>query len=79
MSDRLKRLAFRPKILAYHGEVFTVHRMKSHDQYDVAGDLGPFRQEPAERPLRTERCARASSSGPALRIRTLQLPTVEAC
>jgi hypothetical protein len=66
MSDRLKRLALRPKILAYHGEVLTVHRMKAHDHYDVAGHLGPFRQEPAERPLRAERGAQAPSSGSVL-------------
>jgi hypothetical protein len=62
LSDRLKRLALRPKIFAYHVEVLTVHWMKSHDQYDVAGRLGPSRQEAAGRLLRAERGAQASGS-----------------
>ena len=35
LSDGLKRLALPAKILRYHGDVFTAHRMKSHDQHDV--------------------------------------------
>jgi hypothetical protein len=34
-GDRLKRLAFAGEIRAYHGDVFTAHRVKSQDQHDV--------------------------------------------
>jgi len=34
-GDGLKRLAFPGKVLRYHGDVFTAHRVKSHDQHDV--------------------------------------------
>jgi len=35
LSDGPKRLALPAKILRYHGDVFTAHRVKSHDQHDV--------------------------------------------
>src|SRR6266513_2316108 len=35
LSDGLKRLALPGKVLRYHGDVFTAHRVKSYDQHDV--------------------------------------------
>src|SRR6266516_2899224 len=68
-GDGLKRLALPGKVLRYHGDIFTAHRVKSDDQHDV---VRHSRHLPARirKPARAL-CPGAPDPAGSLRIRTL--------